>query len=49
MEEYLDILTEEGNFTGVKKERNEVHKEGEWHGSSKIWLLSEKGEVLIQH
>ena len=28
--EYLDILDEEGNFTGKKETRSKVHKDGLW-------------------
>ncbi len=29
--EYLDILDENGNKTGQKKSRKEVHSKGYWH------------------
>jgi hypothetical protein len=29
--EYLDVLDEHGNNTGVSKPRSEVHKNGLWH------------------
>jgi len=46
--EYFDILDEEGNFTGVKKSREESHQQGHLHASVLIWIYNSKGEILIQ-
>lgn len=51
--EYFDVLTENGEHTGKRKERSLVHKDGDWHGASRIWIARrrKKGggmEVLLQ-
>ncbi len=43
----FDILTENGAKTGKTKERNAVHRDGDWHGSVHIWVI-QKGNVLLQ-
>lgn len=48
MAEYFDILNENGNPTGEKKLREEVHKDGDWHRSVDIWIMNSKSELLIQ-
>ena len=49
--ELFDILTPDGEKTGVVKERSIVHKSGDLHGTSHIWLVRRKKEgfdVLLQ-
>lgn len=48
MEEYFDILDENGNKTGKTKLRKEVHRDGDWHKAVHIWIMNEKGEILLQ-
>ena len=53
MDEYLDIRDWDGNLTGEKKERGTVHREGDIHGTSHIWLIRRNEEtgsadVLLQ-
>lgn len=49
MAEYFDIRTPEGKLTGVVKERNAVHRDGDWHGASHIWIWRKDaaGEVEL--
>lgn len=46
--EYFDLLDEKGNFLGTTKERNAVHRDGDWHKAIHIWIINEKGEILLQ-
>lgn len=46
--EYLDILDENGNKTGKIKLRNEVHRDGDWHKAVHIWIINNKGDILLQ-
>lgn len=46
--EYLDILDENGNKTGEKKSRKEVHSNGYWHKGVHIWIINSKRELLVQ-
>ena len=48
VEEQIDVLGKEGNFTGVKKSKSEIHKSGDWHRGAHIWLMNSKKELLIQ-
>ncbi|MDD6489055.1 MAG: NUDIX domain-containing protein [Clostridia bacterium] len=45
--ELFDVLDENGNFTGTKKERSAVHTDGDWHGSVHIWIVQDN-KVLLQ-
>ena len=46
--EYLDILDENGNLTGEKKLRTEVHRDGDWHKAVHVWILNSKNQLLLQ-
>lgn len=51
--EYFDVLNELGEKTGIIKERKEVHRDGDFHGSVHVWAyrISKKTreiEVLLQ-
>ena len=44
--EYFDILNENGEKTGKVKERNKVHKDGDWHREVYIWVINKNNEIL---
>lgn len=46
--EYFEVLDSFGNKTGKLKLRSEVHRDGDWHRAVHIWLMDEKGNLLIQ-
>ena len=46
--EYFDVLDENGNKTGKIKLRSEVHRDGDWHQGVHIWIINDKGEILLQ-
>lgn len=48
VEEYIDIISPDGNLTGLSKPRSEVHHEGDWHRSVHVWVLNNREELLIQ-
>lgn len=48
MEEYVDVLDENGQKTGKIKPRSLVHRDGDWHKSVHIWIVNDKNEVLLQ-
>lgn len=48
MEEYFDVLDENGNLTGEKRARSEVHSKGLWHKAVHIWIANDKGELILQ-
>lgn len=46
--ELLDIVDENNRLTGRKEDREKVHTEGLWHREVAIWIMNEKGEILLQ-
>ena len=49
--ELFEVLDERGEKTGLVKERNCVHRDGDWHGTAHIWIARprENGwQVLLQ-
>lgn len=47
-EEWLDVLDEAGNPTGKRKLRAEVHRDGDWHRTFHLWILTFEGLLLFQ-
>lgn len=47
-EEYLDILDEQGNKTGIARPYLEAHEKGLIHTAVHIWIVNSKKEILIQ-
>lgn len=46
--EYLDIVGEDGEPTGMCEERSRVHAQGDLHRTSHVWIVREKqGELQI--
>lgn len=45
--EYLDILDDYGNKIGIKS-RDDVHKDGNWHKVACIFVVNNKGEIILQ-
>ncbi|MCI6859378.1 MAG: NUDIX domain-containing protein [Eubacterium sp.] len=37
--EYLDLRDEDGNSTGIVRERKLVHRDGDLHGTSHVWIV----------
>lgn len=48
MDELVDILDGEGNFTGKTALKSEAHKNGWFHPTVHIWAYTKNGMVLIQ-
>lgn len=46
--EYLDVLTENGVYTGNKETKEACHKRGYWHRSAYAFIINSKNEVLLQ-
>lgn len=46
--EELDVLDENGNKTGIKKLRKLVHRDGDWHKTAFIFVVNDKGEIILQ-
>lgn len=48
MDELIDILDSEGNFTGKTKLKSYAHSMGLFHATAHIWLYTSGGNVLLQ-
>tara|TARA_R110002051_G_scaffold139933_2_gene212663 strand:+ start:921 stop:1469 length:549 start_codon:yes stop_codon:yes gene_type:complete len=48
MDELIDILDAQGNYTGKSLMKSEAHKKGLFHPTVHIWFYTKKGEILIQ-
>lgn len=47
MAEYFDLLSLTGEPLGITKERNAVHRDGDWHPSVHIFVI-QGDRVLLQ-
>ena len=48
MIELLDVLTETGAPTGLVKPKPDVHRDGDLHRASHVWIVGSDGRVLLQ-
>ncbi len=46
--EYLDVLDQYGNRTGIVKTRENVHQSGDFHRVVHTWIFNDKYEILLQ-
>jgi isopentenyldiphosphate isomerase len=46
-DELLDVLRRDGTSTGVRKPREAVHRDGDWHAAFHLWVV-QPGGVLLQ-
>lgn len=47
-QEFLDIRDENGNVTGQVKERSLVHRDGDIHGTSHVWIARRNEEGVLE-
>ncbi|MBT8182094.1 MAG: NUDIX domain-containing protein [Eudoraea sp.] len=48
MDELVDRLDEQGNYTGQTTLKSDAHLHGIFHPTVHIWFFTKRGEVLIQ-
>ncbi|GAL63830.1 NUDIX hydrolase [Algibacter lectus] len=48
MDEYIDIVSENGDQTGKVALKSEAHKNGWFHNTIHLWLFTRQGEILLQ-
>ena len=48
MDEYIDIVDENGLPTGKTALKSEAHQNGWYHNTVHLWLYTAKGEILLQ-
>ena len=47
MDEYIDIVTKEGLFTGKSVLKSKIHLKGYYHITAHVWLYTKQGEILL--
>lgn len=47
-EEFLDILDENGNYTGQSRSKKLIHQKGYFHPTVHVWIFDQTGQVLLQ-
>ncbi len=48
MIELIDVLTPDGRPTGVRKPKDAIHRDGDWHRAAHVWILAPDGRILLQ-
>src|SRR5690606_35841177 len=48
MDEYIDILDDQGNYTGEVVLKSEAHSKGLFHPTVHIWFYTVNSELLLQ-
>ena len=48
MTEFLDVLDENGNPTGISKPRDLVKQDRDWHSLVQVWIVNSENEILVQ-
>lgn len=46
--EYIDVLNQNGEFTGIVESREKCHKEGLWHRANYCFVFNKDNDVLLQ-
>lgn len=47
-EEMIDVLDDQGEKTGISLTMDDIHSRGEWHRTVHVWLVTPRGELLLQ-
>ena len=48
MIELIDVLTPDGMPTGVRKSKDKIHRDGDWHRAAHVWIVANDGRILVQ-
>ena len=48
MEDYIDIVDQNGNPTGTSVLKSEIHAKGHFHNTAHLWLYTSEGHILLQ-
>jgi len=46
--ELIDVLTPDGKSTGLRKPKDQVHRDGDWHRAAHVWVVAPEGRILVQ-
>lgn len=47
-QEFIDLYTEQGTLSGERILKSEAHRLGKLHKSVLVWIINDKGELLVQ-
>lgn len=47
MDELIDLVDENNQLLGEKKEKKQAHLDGDWHRTTQIWVINSKNELLL--
>ncbi|WP_338358084.1 NUDIX hydrolase [Yeosuana marina] len=47
VDEYIDIVNEDGTITGRKTLKSEIHAKGYYHNTAHVWLYTKDGNILL--
>jgi isopentenyldiphosphate isomerase len=48
MDEYLDLVDQNNDLTGERKLKSRIHRDGDWHRASQMWICNDSKETLFQ-
>jgi isopentenyl-diphosphate delta-isomerase type 1 len=48
LEEYIDIVDQQGHPIGTSATKSEIHSKGHLHNTAHLWLYTAKGDLLLQ-
>ena len=48
MTELIDVLTSDGAPTGRRKPKSEIHRDGDWHRATHVWIVTPDDRILLQ-
>lgn len=46
--ELIDVTTPSGELTGVRKPKDAVHRDGDWHVAAHVWITTGDGRIILQ-
>ncbi len=46
--ELIDVLTPDGQPTGIRKPKDAIHRDGDWHRAAHVWIIAQDGRILLQ-
>ena len=47
-EELIDVVAYDGSPTGVRKAKSAIHRDGDWHVTVHLWIVTPDRRVLLQ-
>ena len=48
MIEQIDVLVPDGKPAGIRKPKDEIHRDGDLHRAAHVWIIATDGRILLQ-